>query len=127
MATNDVFVFAHLLQGWAPAGRLTLTQDRDLVASRFAYGTRYIDRPDALEVDPVSLGLKDRLRASEMPHPTPGAAASLRRNAAFRLIASERQTTCWALAATALVRWMCATRWAAPYKPVPRRSSPCLI
>jgi len=62
MATNDVFVFAHLLQGWAPAGRLTLTQDRDLVASRFAYGTRYIDRPDALEVDPVSLGLKDRLR-----------------------------------------------------------------
>ena len=62
MATNDVFVFAHLLQGWAPAGRLTLTQDRDLVASRFAYGTRYIDRPDAFEVDPVSLSLKDRLR-----------------------------------------------------------------
>ena len=62
MAKSDVFIFAHLSQGWAPAGRLSLTQEREVVASRFAYGTRYIDRPDAFEIDPVSLGLKDRLR-----------------------------------------------------------------
>ena len=63
MAANTLFVFAHLTEGWAPAGRLTLTQEHDVVASRFAYGTRYIDRPDAFEIDPVSLGLADKARA----------------------------------------------------------------
>jgi serine/threonine-protein kinase HipA len=62
MAQNEVFVFAHLPHGWAPAGRLSLTQEREVVASRFAYGTRYIERPDAFEIDPVSLSLTDRLR-----------------------------------------------------------------
>ena len=62
MAQNEVFVFAHLSQGWAPAGRLSLTQESEVVASRFAYGTRYIERPDAFEIDPVSLGLTERLR-----------------------------------------------------------------
>ncbi len=68
MAPNTLFVFAHLAQGWAPAGRLSLTQERDVVASRFAYGTRYIDRPDAFEIDPVSLGLADkpRVRGAEL-------------------------------------------------------------
>lgn len=62
MATRDVFVFAHLPQGWAPAGRLSITQERDVLASRFAYGTRYIDRPDAFEIDPVNLSLADKPR-----------------------------------------------------------------
>lgn len=62
MAQHDVFVFAHLPEGWAPAGRLSLTQEREVVASSFAYGTRYIDRPDAFEIDPVSLGLADKTR-----------------------------------------------------------------
>jgi serine/threonine-protein kinase HipA len=67
MAQRTVFVFTHLPQstqgqGWAPAGRLTLTQERDVVASSFAYGTRYIDRPDAFEIDPVSLQLTDKAR-----------------------------------------------------------------
>ena len=62
MPQSEIFVFAHLLQGWAPAGRLSLTQEREVVASRFAYGTRYIERPDAFEIDPVSLSLADRLR-----------------------------------------------------------------
>lgn len=62
MAQDEVFVFAHLPQGWAPAGRLAITQEREVVASRFAYGTRYIERPDAFEVDPVSLSLADRQR-----------------------------------------------------------------
>jgi serine/threonine-protein kinase HipA len=62
MAQRSLYVFAHLSEGWAPAGRLSLTQERDVVASSFAYGTRYIDRPDAFEVDPVSLSLTDKAR-----------------------------------------------------------------
>lgn len=70
MATvRDVFVFAHLPgeeNRFVPAGRLTLTEilspnpaERKL-ASAFAYGTRYIERPESFELDPVSLSLKDR-------------------------------------------------------------------
>ena len=68
MARHDVFVFAHLQQGWAPAGHLSITQERDIQASRFAYGTRYIERPDAFEIDPVSLSLADkpRVRGAEL-------------------------------------------------------------
>ena len=62
MSQHEVFVFANLSQGWAPAGRLALTQEREVVASRFAYGTRYIERPDAFELDPVSLGWADKAR-----------------------------------------------------------------
>lgn len=62
MAKHDVFVFAHLPQGWAPAGRLSITQERDVLVSSFAYGTRYIDRPDAFEIDPVNLSLADKPR-----------------------------------------------------------------
>ena len=68
MLPHNVFVFAHLSQGWAPAGRLSLTQERDVLASSFAYGTRYIERPDAFEIDPVSLRLADkqRVRGAEL-------------------------------------------------------------
>ena len=62
MAQRSLYVFTHLTEGWAPAGRLSLTQERDVVASSFAYGTRYIDRPDAFEIDPVSLSLVDKTR-----------------------------------------------------------------
>ncbi len=62
MAQRTLYVFSHLTEGWAPAGRLSLTQEREVVASRFAYGTRYIDRPEAFEIDPVSLSLADKAR-----------------------------------------------------------------
>ena len=62
MAQRSLYVFTHLTEGWAPAGRLSLTQERDVVASSFAYGIRYIDRPDAFEIDPVSLSLADKAR-----------------------------------------------------------------
>ncbi len=62
MAKDDVFVFAHLAHGWAPAGRLSITQERDVQASSFAYGIRYMERPDAFEIDPVSLRLADKSR-----------------------------------------------------------------
>ena len=54
-------VFAHLSADWAPCGQLLLTEEGpSLMASSFAYGTNYVNRPNALEVDPVSLGLGDR-------------------------------------------------------------------
>ena len=62
MPPHTLYVFTHLTEGWAPAGRLSLTQEREVMASSFAYGTRYIDRPDAFEIDPVSLGLTDKAR-----------------------------------------------------------------
>ena len=58
---SKLMVFAHLGQGWAPCGQLLMTEDGpNVVASSFAYGLNYLRRPDALEVDPVSLGIADR-------------------------------------------------------------------
>lgn len=63
MSAKDVKLtaFANLGGSWAPCGQLVLTEERDrLLASSFAYGLNYLKRSDALEVDPVSLGLSDR-------------------------------------------------------------------
>ncbi|WP_028601678.1 type II toxin-antitoxin system HipA family toxin [Ottowia thiooxydans] len=60
MAAKELklMTFAHLGEGWAPCGQLTLTeQGPELLASRFAYGMNYLNRADALEVDPVSLDI----------------------------------------------------------------------
>lgn len=65
----ELYVFAHLPSGFAPAGRLQLTESaQGLAASSFAYGVRYLDRADAFEVDPVSLSLadKDQVRYKEL-------------------------------------------------------------
>jgi len=59
MSQQKLFVFSHLSEGFVPAARLTLTQEKDVIASSFAYGTTYIERPDAFELDPVSLSLAD--------------------------------------------------------------------
>lgn len=54
-------VFAHLGQDWVPCGQLLMAEEGPHVrASSFAYGLNYVRRPDALEVDPVSLGIHDR-------------------------------------------------------------------
>lgn len=54
-------VFAHLDGEWVPSGLLTLTEDGPKVeASEFAYGLKYVERPNALEADPVSLSLRDK-------------------------------------------------------------------
>jgi serine/threonine-protein kinase HipA len=60
-AAQKLYVFAYIDTHWAPCGQLTVTEDgAQLLASTFAYGLRYLDRPGALEVDPVSLGLQDK-------------------------------------------------------------------
>ena len=63
MATKDskLMVFARLGSDWAPCGQLLLTEEgSNVAASSFAYGLNYARRADALEVDPVSLSLRDR-------------------------------------------------------------------
>jgi serine/threonine-protein kinase HipA len=58
---RKLYVFAHIDTQWAPCGQLTLTEDgANLLASTFVYGLRYLERPGALEVDPVSLSLQDK-------------------------------------------------------------------
>ena len=58
---QKLFVFAHLDGEWVPCGRLSLLEDGPrLVASTFAYGLRYLERRSNLEVDPISLSLRDR-------------------------------------------------------------------
>jgi serine/threonine-protein kinase HipA len=58
---QKLYVFAYVDAQWVPCGQLTLTEDgAKLLASTFAYGLRYLERPGALEVDPVSLSLRDQ-------------------------------------------------------------------
>src|SRR5215472_54184 len=60
-AEQKLYVFAYIDTEWAPCGQLTLTEDgTKLLASTFAYGLRYLQRADTLEVDPVSLSLRDK-------------------------------------------------------------------
>lgn len=62
MAAKELklMTFAYLGEGWAPCGQLTMTeQGSELLASRFAYGLNYLNRADALEVDPVSLAIHE--------------------------------------------------------------------
>jgi serine/threonine-protein kinase HipA len=72
MARNrtEVYVFSHIGQAdghrFVPSGILGLTQtdganaqNREL-ASEFAYGTRYLERKESFELDPVSLAFGDR-------------------------------------------------------------------
>jgi serine/threonine-protein kinase HipA len=65
----DRVIFIHL-PGQAdavPAGRLTLLEQGTVLnASRFAYGRRYLERRDALPVDPVSLALDQGRGGAEL-------------------------------------------------------------
>ncbi len=62
MATpRKLMTFAFLGEEWVPCGQLTLTEEgAQLQASAFAYGLNYLKRSNALEVDPLSLGLAER-------------------------------------------------------------------
>ena len=63
MAVQELklMVFAHLGQTWRPCGQLLMTEEgTEVRASSFAYGLNYARRADALEVDPVSLSLRNQ-------------------------------------------------------------------
>lgn len=58
MVERIVFIYLPGAIEAVPAGRLSLTErGTELIASRFAYGTRYLERANALAVDPVALPL----------------------------------------------------------------------
>jgi serine/threonine-protein kinase HipA len=63
---RQIYAFAHLGDAdssrFAPAGRLSLLESAGSppLASEFSYGSRYLDNPDAFEIDPVSLSLAER-------------------------------------------------------------------
>jgi len=57
-ANTTVFAMLPGAVNAVPAGTLSLFEEGAVVqASRFRYGTRYVERPNAIEVDPVSLPL----------------------------------------------------------------------
>ncbi len=61
MKQESLVVFAHIEDEFVPAGLLTLHEENThVVASEFSYGTKYLTRQHALEVDPVSLSIADK-------------------------------------------------------------------
>lgn len=59
----NLYVFAHLDSQFVPAGQLSLTeQGTEVIASEFAYGLKYLERINAVEIDPLSLSLADKSR-----------------------------------------------------------------
>ncbi len=57
MPSVNTIVFMHLPGGPVPAGRLTMTNEPRASFATFAYGRRYLERPDRVSVDPVQLPL----------------------------------------------------------------------
>lgn len=57
MTTARTYVFVHLAQGPVPAGLLVMVDEPRTAFATFAYGRRYLERPDRIPVDPVSLPL----------------------------------------------------------------------
>ena len=60
MPQTNLLVFAHIggaaQAQFAPCGQLQLTEtERGVDASQFAYGSRYVRRPEAFAIDPVGL------------------------------------------------------------------------
>lgn len=59
--TNDAYVFIHLNGQWVPCGYLSIQEDTRNILSTFQYGKRYLQRRDAISIDPVQLPLGDAL------------------------------------------------------------------
>ena len=53
------YVFVHLPKGPVPAGLLTVADEPRNQFATFAYGRRYLERPDRIPVDPVAAPLHD--------------------------------------------------------------------
>lgn len=73
---RSTYVYVHLGGVFVPAGRLTVHADRANEHALFRYGTRYLQRPDRLELDPVSLRFpsgSDRVLRTEASFPLFGA------------------------------------------------------
>jgi serine/threonine-protein kinase HipA len=70
---NSAYVFIHLGGQWVPCGYLTIIEDRREILSTFQYGRKYLQRRDAIAVDPVQLPLGEDLFRSRPASPLFGA------------------------------------------------------
>lgn len=57
MRTRQAYVHMHLQGVFVPAGLLTVVEDGRRSSCSFQYGNRYLERADAVPVDPVQLSL----------------------------------------------------------------------
>ena len=57
--SNEAYVFIHLDGEWLPCGYFTIREDNRNIVSTFQYGLRYLDRKNAIPVDPVQLPLSE--------------------------------------------------------------------
>ena len=79
MATVRTYVFMHLPEGPVPAGLLIMNDEPRDPSATFAYGRRYLERPDRIPVDPTSL-----------PLPSPGVDVSFRTEEGFAVFGGIR-------------------------------------
>src|ERR1700733_13295870 len=60
-----VFVYTQESLQAVPAGSLSIIEEGPrVVSSTFGYGKRYLERPDAVPIDPVSLSLEEAVPGS---------------------------------------------------------------
>lgn len=57
---NRLYVLIHLNNEWVPCGLLDYSENGRLSSSVFRYGQRYLERNDAVSIDPVHLPLQDQ-------------------------------------------------------------------
>lgn len=58
---NDAYVFIHLDGQWLPCGYLSIEEDNRKIHSTFQYGKKYLQRENAISIDPVQLPLANSL------------------------------------------------------------------
>ncbi len=57
---KGLFVLIHLNRQWIPCGLLEYQEDGRRSSSLFRYGKKYLERTDAISIDPIQLPLEDR-------------------------------------------------------------------
>ena len=68
MKTKTLGIFAHIDGEFVPAGKLDVAEEHaDVRASSFQYGSIYLSRKNAIEIDPVSLPMQGALGRKLFP------------------------------------------------------------
>ncbi len=70
---NETYVFINLSREWVPCGYLTINEDNRNILSTFEYGNKYLQRKDAISIDPVQLPLGKNIFRSTQQSPLFGA------------------------------------------------------
>ncbi|MFN7905833.1 MAG: type II toxin-antitoxin system HipA family toxin [Pseudobdellovibrionaceae bacterium] len=65
---KQIYVYIYLNDGWVPCGLLKFSESGRFSSSTFRYGLQYLQRSDALSVDPIQLPLMDVTHESPDGH-----------------------------------------------------------